>query len=214
MGRKFINRKYERKEYDDSEWKHITEISPNVDVNDALDVQDRSIFFNNEQQTPVTNWEKTKKEARNAMDRAGNVGQYIKYVNSHIERQNNTINNLKKNKNIWDEEMKLLRNEPHPSHHTLPNVPIYEKKRMIELRDSLIQERDRKKNHLNKLKEDVWKIEHDIEKKQNEINQLETNIKNSKEDDGEKSQLKDDLLELTKKYDAATIAEIIKSLEK
>lgn len=213
MGRKFINRKLESR--DDSEWDHITEISPKIDVNDALDVQDRSIFFNKEQGEPITNWDKTKDEVRNAMDRAGNVGQYIKYVNAHIEKQNSAINKMKKNKDAWDEEMNLLKNGVEKKLEIVKDVPIYDKKRMIEMRDSLIQETNNKRNHLNKLRDDVWKIEHDLEQKQIQINQLDANIKNSKDDvDKDTQKIRDEIVELTKKYDAATIAEIIKNLEK
>lgn len=212
MGRKFINRKLES---DNSEWDHITEISSKVDVNDALDVQDRSIFFNDEAGQPQTNWEKTKDEVRNAMDRAGNVGQYIKYVNAHIEKQNSAINNMKKKKDAWDEEMNLLKNDVGSKPNPVRSVPLYDKRRMIELRDSLVQDANRKRTQLNKLKDDVWKMEHDLEQKQKEINQLETDIKNHSEPtDAETQKIKDELKELTKKYDAATIAEIIKNLEK
>ena len=213
MGRKFLNRKFES---DNSEWDHITEISPKVDVNDALDVQDRSIFFNDELAEPQTNWEKTKEEVRGAMDKAGNVGQYIKYVNAHIEKQNSAINTMKKKKDAWDEEMNLLKHGTSTRENNVNHAaPIFNKQRMIELKDSLIQETNNKINHLNKLKEDVWKMEQDIEQKQKQINQLDNDIKNHSEVIDEKTQkIRDEVKELTKKYDAATIAEIIKNLDK
>lgn len=212
MGRKFINKKSEKRD-DGSEWEHITEISPKMDVNDILDIQDRTIFFDKDQAESKTTWEKTKEEVRNAMDRAGNVGQYIKYVNAHIEKQNSEINKIKKTKSAWEDEVKLLKNNTSEPYF-IKNIPILNKKRMIELRDAIIEERNHKKYYLNKLRDDVCKIEQDLEQKQKEIEQLEINIKNLTDDeDIETQKIRDELLEIAKKYDAETIAEIIKKVE-
>jgi len=102
LPRKFINRRsdaYKNKIESDDEWAHITNLGDDdkkLDIQDVMDVQERSIFLNdNEYEQPQTHWEKTKEATRNAMDRAGNTSQYIKYVNHHFEKQKSAINKVK-----------------------------------------------------------------------------------------------------------------------
>ena len=114
MPRKFINRRSDSekaKAQAADEWDHITNLGEDnkkLDIQDALEVKDRSFFLNDEAQKQQTHWEKTKEATRNAMDRAGNTSQYIKYVNHHFEKQKSTINKVKEIKANYDRELKLL----------------------------------------------------------------------------------------------------------
>ncbi len=91
MPRKYINRERKRsnKVSADDEWAHITGIEkgPELEIEDAMDVQERTIALKNEQANKTT-YEIIKEESRNAMDAAGNTGQYIRFVNNHINNQN------------------------------------------------------------------------------------------------------------------------------
>ncbi len=113
MPRKYINRERKRsnKVSADDEWAHITGIEkgPELEIEDALDVQERTISIKNEQDNKTT-YDKIKEESRNAMDAAGNTGQYIRFVNNHINNQNIEINKIKKIKEKFEQEILLLQN--------------------------------------------------------------------------------------------------------
>ena len=51
---------------------------------------------------------RVKEGTRNAMDAAGNTGQYIKFVNKHIDKQKKEIDKIKKIKERFDQEVELL----------------------------------------------------------------------------------------------------------
>ena len=112
MPRKFINRSSDAGRDSvsaEDEWAHITNLGDSqnkLDIQDVMDV-DRSFFMNDEAQAPQTHWEKTKEATRNAMDRAGNTSQYIKYINHHFEKQKSAINKVKEVKANY-REIKLL----------------------------------------------------------------------------------------------------------
>ena len=118
MGRKFINRDGKKgldskKDVEaEDEWAHLTDVNgeeTKIEAKDALDVQDRSITFGDElNEVPKTPFEIVKEETRNAMDAAGNTGQYIRFVNAHIDGQKKEIDKIKKIKEKFDREIQLL----------------------------------------------------------------------------------------------------------
>lgn len=214
MGRKFINRKISSED----EWSHIADVqNPNIEDVDVLDVQDRSVFFNDEEQTPQTNWEKTKEATRNAMDKAGNTGQYIKYVNAHIEKKNSEINKIKAMKHKFDQEVNLLRNSNEGAifDHNNTSQYINDKKRLSEIKESIQREHQVTKAYLNELKSSISKTESQLEKQVNEMRTIDEALKNS-EDKSDANIIKAidaEFNSLSKKYDAKTMLHILKSLE-
>ena len=215
MGRKFINRRIE----DEDEWGHIVqEQNPNIKDIDALDVQDRTLFFNDEAQTPQTNWEKTKEATRNAMDKAGNTGQYIKYVNAHFEKKNSEINKIKALKHKFDQEINLLRESSDNTRfdHNNTNQFINDRKRLSEIKESIQKEHLVTKAYLNELKSSISKTESELERQANEMRTIDETMKNnsmSKNDENTIKSIDAELNSLSKKYDAKTMLDILKSLE-
>jgi len=108
LARKFINRQ-NKKGLDakedvsaEDEWAHLgsnvhaeTTIEKKIEAADAMDVLDRSITFGDKEEGPKTTLQIVKEEARNAMDAAGNTGQYIRFVNKHIDKQKDEIEKIK-----------------------------------------------------------------------------------------------------------------------
>ena len=80
---------------------------PELDLIHALESQERSIFFSKKPGTP-TGTKAIKEQTRWAFDAAGNTGQYIKYFNMHLEKQNSQIKQMKKMKEKYDLEIKNL----------------------------------------------------------------------------------------------------------
>ena len=112
LTRKFLNRE-EKKGLDakkevaaEDEWAHLTgtedesietKIETKIKASDAADVTDRNIVFGNKlQEGPKTVIDIITEEVRNAMDAAGNTGQYIRFVNNHIDSQRREIEKIKK----------------------------------------------------------------------------------------------------------------------
>ena len=221
MPRKFINRRSDAGRNSvsaEDEWAHITNLGENqnkLDIQDVMDV-DRSFFINDEAQAPQTNWEKTKEATRNAMDRAGNTSQYIKYVNHHFEKQKSTINKVKEIKANYDRELKLLENgnERDRIQYTSPHQS--NKQDLAELKKTLEKEKKLTISHLNKLKSAVVKAEDELQRHESEIKKVEHQINHSKHDTKESERaekLTNEILKLGKNIEPDKINEIIKMLE-
>ena len=221
MPRKFINRRSDAHRESvsaEDEWAHITNLGEDkkqLDIHDAMDA-DRSFFINDEQQAPQTHWEKTKEATRNAMDRAGNTSQYIKYVNHHFEKQKSNINKVKEIKANYDREIKLLQDGTQNDriNYTSPNQS--NKQDLLELKKSLHKERKLTIEHLNKLKSEIVKAEDEIKRHESEIKKVEHQINHARHENKEEERmdkLTDEILRLSKSIEPEKLNDIIKMLE-
>jgi len=223
MERKFISKNLEEKLGKvsvDDEWAHITNLREDqklIDIQDPLEVKDRTFFLNSEQQKPKTHWEKTKEETRNAMDRAGNTGQYIKYVNAHFEKKKTELNRVKELKKNYEYELGLLQSGDNTKiGFSKESLHKYNKDALKQLKMVLDEERRNTRLHLNKLKSAVYKTENDLQKQDLEIKEIEyhiLHIKHKSNEDQKMQKIKDDIMELGKKIDAKSMLEIVDVLE-
>ena len=215
MVKKFLNRKTSAED----EWSHITESqNPNIDDVDVMDIQDRTLFLNDEAQAPQTNWEKTKEATRNAMDKAGNTGQYIKYVNAHFEKKNSEINKIKALKNKFDQEINLLcqTNNHTKFDHKNPSQFTNDKNRLSELKESIQKEHLATKAYLNELKSSIAKTELELERQVNEMRDIDERMEKCSlmnNDENTIQSINAEINSLSKKYDAKTMLDILKTLE-
>jgi hypothetical protein len=76
----------------EDEWSHITEAGPKIDIQDPLDVSQRSIFFSKNQQAS-TKQEIVQEKAEEVKDQINNTNQYQKFVNVLLKER---MNDLKK----------------------------------------------------------------------------------------------------------------------
>ena len=221
LPRKFINRRsdaYKEKVTAEDEWSHITNLGEDqkkLEIADVMDAE-RSFFMNDEAQAPQTNWEKTKEATRNAMDRAGNTSQYIKYVNHHFEKQKSTINKVKEVKANYDREIKLLQNGDDRSRIEFTSPHQSNKQDLVELKKSLEKERKLTIQHLNKLKTAVMKAEDEIQKHETEIKKVNQQINHSKHETKEEERMENltnEILKIGKTVDPEKISEVIQMLE-
>ncbi len=102
MARKYIGRNLED---DISESKSSAKTK--IDLQDAIDVQDRSITFSRYER-PRTSTEATHAMAKELTDTVQDTGQYIEDVKTHIDKQMSTINKIKAQKEEFDRELKIL----------------------------------------------------------------------------------------------------------
>ena len=221
MPRKYINRERKRsnKVSADDEWAHITGIEkgPELEIEDAMDVQERTIALKKEHANKTT-YEIIKEESRNAMDAAGNTGQYIRFVNNHINNQNKEINKIKKIKEKFDQEVQLLQNH-NPN---LLNIDTESLDRMnIEIVTNYLQEllveKGLTKKRLDELKSDIDNVEDDLIKQEEQIEGLneELEIKKIHGPNGKNTEIeiKNELSSLVEKYGIENLSNMLEGVK-
>lgn len=221
MPRKYINRERKRsnKVSADDEWAHITGIEkgPELEIEDAMDVQERTIALKKEQANKTT-YDIIKEESRNAMDVAGNTGQYIRFVNNHINNQNKEINKIKKIKEKFDQEVQLLQNH-NPN---LLNIDVDSLDSMnIEIVTNYLQEllveKGLTKKKLDELKSDIENVEDELIKQEEQIEGLneELEVKKIHVPNGKNTEIgiKNDLSSLVEKYGIENLSNVLKEVK-
>ncbi|MCH8860262.1 MAG: hypothetical protein IH843_03850 [Thaumarchaeota archaeon] len=228
MARKFINRQ-EKKGLDakkevsaEDEWANIggeikeveTKIETKIEAADAMDVLDRSITFGDkEERGPKTGLEIVREEARNAMDAAGNTGQYIRFVNKHIEKQKEEIEKIKKIQEKFDHEIDLLqsnRSKIESIHKKLsPNQDV---KTITETMHQLLLEKGITKSKLDTLKNEITSVEDELQFQEKQIEDVSEQLKNKNMifEKEKKQQIKKELDSLMKKYGVSNVSELLK----
>ena len=229
MTRKFINRE-DKKGLDakkdvaaEDEWAHLIGgedggIETKIEAADAADVNDRSITFGNQQQVgQKTKFDIVREEARNAMDAAGNTGQYIRFVNKHIDNQKREIDKIKKIKERFDHEIDLLQSNRYKID-TLNNklLPKPDVKTITESLHQLLLEKGITKAKLDNLKNEIGAVEEELQQQENQIEEVSEEIKNKKlvsVNEDKKEKMKEDLETLMKKYGVTNISDLEKFMK-
>jgi chromosome segregation ATPase len=233
LTRKFLNRQ-DKKGLDakkevtaEDEWAHLTgtednciesKIETKIQASDAADVTDRSIVFSNKlQEGPKTIIDVVAEEVRNAMDAAGNTGQYIRFVNNHIESQRKEIEKIKKIKERFDHEIDLLQSNQNKIE-KLNNklLPKQDVKTVTEYLHQLLLEKGITKSKLDSLKNEISSVEEELQQQERQIEKVSEEIKNKKPDldDVDKdTKIKEELSNLMKKYGVSNSAEFLKLLK-
>jgi len=228
LARKFINRQ-EKKGLDakkvvsaEDEWANIggdvkeveTKIETKIEAADAMDVLDRSITFGaKEERGPKTGLEIVREEARNAMDAAGNTGQYIRFVNKHIVKQKEEIEKIKKIQEKFDHEIDLLqsnRSKIESVHKKLsPNQDV---KTITETMHQLLLEKGITKSKLDTLKNEITSVEDELQYQEKQIEDVSEQLKNKNMifENEKKQQMKKELESLMKKYGVNNVSKLLK----
>ena len=221
MARKYLNQKEgEQKDVSaDDEWAHLTgteedsekQNKSKLEVKDAFDVQDRSITFGDEEQKTKTRYQIVKEEARNAMDAAGNTGQYIKFVKNHIDNQTREIDKIKKIKDRFDDQIKLLQSHKLDiSKLEKDSVENHDVKKVTNYLQQLLNEKDTTKKKLDTLKNEITGVEDELDEQESQIKNVNEKII---KEDNTKKELKSELSTLIKKHGAQNLSEILDSLK-
>ena len=180
MVRKYINRT-SRNSSDvssEDEWAHITDNvdGPALEIKDAMDVQDRTISFSKDEEQKTT-FERVKEGTRNAMDAAGNTGQYIKFVNRHIDKQKKEIDKIKKIKEKFDQEIELLQSHnPSLLKLDVDSLENFDIKTVSKYLQQLLQEKGFTKKKLNNLKDVIESVEGELQNQENQIQGLDQEL--------------------------------------
>ena len=233
LTRKFLNRQNKKgldakKEVAaEDEWAHLTwaeedsietKIETKIHASDAADVTDRNIVFGNKlQEGPKTVTDIVTQEVRNAMDAAGNTGQYIRFVNNHIDSQRREIEKIKKIKERFDHEIDLLQSNQ-VKIEKLNNrlLPKQDVKTVTEYLHQLLLEKGITKSKLDSLKSEISSIEEELKQQEEQIEEESEEIKNKKpsvEDVDNEQKIKEELDNLMKKYGVSNSSDLLKLLK-
>jgi hypothetical protein len=178
--RKYINRNINpQKKHDvssEDELNKIDELNQNLNIQEIADVADRNIFLNDEPEKTPTHWERTKDATRNAMDRAGNTSQYMKYVNEHFVKQHSKIQEIKKLHDKFDQEVRLLRNSNDNSDDSSTTSEDKNNQNLINVKNSLLKEKNITSTYLNELKKEILKTEKNLQSLENQVNDVDEHI--------------------------------------
>jgi len=229
LARKFINRQ-SKKGLDakievsaEDEWADIggdikeveTKIEKKIEAADAMDVLDRSITFGDqEEKGPKTPLEIVKEEARNAMDAAGNTGQYIRFVNKHIDKQRQEIDKIKKIQEKFDHEIDLLQsNRSKIESINKKLLPNHDGKTITESLHQLLLEKGITKSKLDSLKGEITSVEDELQHQEKQIEDVSEQLKHKNlilEKEQNKQQIQEELKSLMKKFGVKDVSELLK----
>jgi len=172
LKRKYLNKKSQNSSTDD-EWNSIEKSNQNLNIQDVSEVSEQNIFLNSEPQKPPTNWDRTKVATRNALDKAGNTSQYMKYVNEHLQKQHSEIERIKQIQEKFDQEIYLLANNSKNFTNTKLNP---KKQNLPNQKDSLLKEKTLARSYLNELKDEVLKTEKKLQKLDEQLQDVENRL--------------------------------------
>jgi len=229
LARKFINRQ-QKKGLDakkevaaEDEWAHLagaeesieTKIETKIGTSEAMDVLDRSITFGDkEERGPKTRYEIIKEVTRNAMDAAGNTGQYIRFVNKHIEKQKQEIEKIKKIQEKFDHEIDLLQSNRSKiesiNKKLLPNQDV---KTITESMQELLLEKGITKSKLDTLKTEITSVEDELQQQETQIEDVSEQLKQKNlilDKEQKKQQIQKELTTLMKKFGVKDASELLK----
>jgi len=159
----------------EDEWSHITGVGSKIEIHDASDVTDRSIFFSSKPQI-LTKHEEVLQKSKDVHDQILDTNQYQKFVNASLNQKMANVKTLLEKEKKFADELNYFRDAP-------KNRVELEKvnpKRVTEsdIRD-LIANLETNYNSLNE------KLEHEqnlVEKTKNELISTKRQITSLKEE--------------------------------
>jgi len=147
-------------------------------------------------------------------DAAGNTGQYIRFVNKHIEKQKEEIEKIKKIQEKFDHEVDLLqsnRSKIESIHKKLsPNQDV---KTITESMQQLLLEKGITKSKLDTLKNEIISVEDELQQQETQIEEVSEQLKHKNlmlEKEQNKQQVQNELVLLMKKFGIKDVSELSK----
>ena len=176
MTRKYIDRKNQN-DLKNNEWNIIVDSNKDIDRRNVFEAKTQKIFLNSELEKNQTNWDKTKDATRNALDRAGNTSQYMKYVNDHMTKQHSEINRIKKLHEKFNQEINLLQNNiSNNVNDTLDKKKNSDKQNLYTLKHSLLDEKTTIGTYLNQLRDEILRTEKNLQTLDEQLQDVESRL--------------------------------------
>lgn len=203
---KHINRRKKGSSEED-EWAHITnlgdDVSKKMDIQDAMEVQDRSITFGNEYTEPSTNYDLYKEEKDRVKDDVGNTAQYLKFVNESIKEKKERMENFHKKQKKFEEDILALQGDKPKSREVLNEIKYKDIKTGDVERTLFYLEKDREeiRKKMDHFTTQVSHAQMDIVEKDKQIAEIkaEMQVLKRREEIQEQLRKKNDPVETLKK---------------
>lgn len=165
MVRKYIGRNLE-----DSIDESKVSAGKEIDIDDAIDNQNRSITFSRYER-PRTATEATHAMAKELTDTVQDTGQYIENVKTHIDKQMSTINKIKAQKEEFDRELELLQ---FGSQQPKTDSSVDEIKK---IRGELVEKKRLEETNLARLNNHMMVTKKQVEQYQSLIDEVDDKLK-------------------------------------
>ena len=221
MGRKYINRNDENDENDEKSSKsRIERLGPNIDDLDPMEVTYRNILIEKEQgPKPLTKEEIVKEEVRETGHQTRTTNQFQKYVNAHLSDRVSKINKIKEAKEKFDDEIKKLQtNEPLSSSELEQSAAELTSNTLFEMLESLKTNKEVTGNKIKQYRAQIKQAEEELFEQEMAIQKIEKELKRKKIIEAknlhESSEIKNELTNLTEKYDVDELKRVLELLEK
>ena len=204
---------------DDDEQKSVeTKIETKIEAADVAEVGDRIVTFGKTEHKREGEVNETLKDhVRSVMDAAGNTGQYIRFVNNHIDNQRREIEKIKRIKEKFDHEIDLLQSNRTKLDSLDTNLdPNQSVDTISESLKQLLLEKGITKSKLDSLKKEITSVEDEIQLQESQIEEVSDEIKNKEKKFDEIKQIetvKKDLESLMKKYGVTNLVELEKLMK-
>jgi hypothetical protein len=209
---------------DDDEQKSVeTKIETKIEAADVADVGDRIVTFGKTRPKGEGEVFKTIRDhVRNAMDAAGNTGQYIRFVNNHIDNQRLEIEKIKKIKEKFDHEIDLLQsNRAKLDNLKMDSIPNQDVEKITESLKQLLLEKGITKSKLDNLKKEIIGVEDELQQQEDQIVEVNDEIQNKKtdfenekkEEEQKEEEMKEGLRSLMKKHGINSLSELEKLMK-
>lgn len=184
---------------DSEDGRHITELGPKIDIQDPLEVKDRTIYFSKEKR-PKTKLEIVQEKSTALKDQLDDTNQYQKFVNVVLQEKTNNIKKLLDREKRFSEEMNCF------------NDTTKTRNELEKVNSKYINEADIKsliinmESEYNKLKEQhdyelskIDKIKNELDAKRDQIENLKEELQFIVKKEDKKEKINDPILTLKHK---------------
>jgi hypothetical protein len=165
-----VVRKYIGRNLEDSIDESKGSAGKEIDIDDAIDNQNRSITFSRYER-PRTATEATHAMAKELTDTVQDTGQYIENVKTHIDKQMSTINKIKAQKEEFDRELELLQ---FGSQQPKTDSSVDEIKK---IRGELVEKKRLEETNLARLNNHMMVTKKQVEQYQSLIDEVDDKLK-------------------------------------
>jgi len=169
---------------DDEEWAHITAgIGEKLEITDIMDVQDRSITFNQNESVP-TKEEDYKIQNETFKDKFSDTAQYLKFVNAHLAEKQLKLDKIKEQRENFEKEIAKLKPDGQRSKSDL-DLLNYKEIKSTDVRkvlENIEREREQAQSRVHHFSSKLKLANHDLLTKTKQIDDVKlelSSIKNS-----------------------------------
>ncbi|MEO9310477.1 MAG: hypothetical protein ABI337_09350 [Nitrososphaera sp.] len=161
----------------EDEWSHITEIGPKIEIQDPLEVSQRSIFFSKEKQNS-TKQEIVQEKSEQVKDQINNTNQYQKFVNVLLNERINELKKVIEKQKRFTDELNCFQETPKNRvdlEHLNPKyITEEDTKSLIGALESEYRKVEERLEHEQSL---IEKTKNELQLKRQQIDQLKDELK-------------------------------------